>query len=159
MKKFSIAAALATIIILSACGEDADAPAEEQVEGTLPGLTITNARMVLAPVVGNPAAVYFELAYDGDKATAIRGAEAANAKSAELHATVEWVNKMEMGESGPINLTKGTKETFEPGGKHVMVFEPSADLKPGGKTEISLVVIGGDKHIFEADIVAAGDER
>ena len=159
MKKFSIAAALATIIILSACGEDTDAPAEEQVEGTLPGLTITNARMVLAPVVGNPAAVYFELAYDGDKATAIRGAEAANAKSAELHATVEWVNKMEMGESGPINLTKGTKETFEPGGKHVMVFEPSADLKPGGKTEISLVVIGGDKHIFEADIVAAGDER
>lgn len=159
MKRITNAAALAVTSILSACGEAADAPAEEQVEGTLPGLTITNARMVLAPVEGNPAAVYFDLAYEGDKATAIRSAEVANAKSAELHATMEWIDGVEMGETGPIKLAKGTKETFEPGGKHVMAFEPSTDLKPGGKAEVSLVIIGGDKHTFEADIVAAGDER
>ncbi len=159
MKKFTIAAALAATSILSACDGEADTSAQEQVEGTLPGLEISNARMVLAPVEGNPAAVYFDLAYDGDKATAIRSAEVANSKSAELHATMEWVDKMEMGETGPIKLAKGTKETFEPGGKHVMVFEPSTDLQPGGKAEVSLVIIGGDKHTFEADIVAAGEER
>lgn len=143
---------------LTACGADADAPVEA-VAGQVPGMTITNARLVLAPVAGNPAAVYFDLAYEGDKGLTIRKAEVEGAGMAMMHDYGEYDFKVQMMEALPVALTKGTKVAFEPGGLHVMAMEPKADLKPGDTVKVTLTMSGGMTQVFDAEVRAAGEER
>ena len=68
---FAAAALVLGTYGLAACGETAEQPAAEAPEG-IAGMTVTNARLVLPAVAGNPAAVYFDLAYDGDRSFAGR---------------------------------------------------------------------------------------
>lgn len=158
MKRVAIAAALAMSAALAGCGEDVT-PVEAAPEGVIEGMTIENARMVLAPVEGNPAAVYFDLKYDGSRGLTIRRADVEGAASAMLHDYAEYNFESQMMEALPIAITQGTELAFEPGARHIMAFEISPDLKPGDKTEVTLTVSGGGKHTFEAEVKAAGDER
>lgn len=144
---------------LTACGGEADAPAAEAVAGQVPGMTITNARFVLAPVAGNPAAVYFDLSYEGEQGLTVRKAEVEGAGMTMMHDYGEYDFKVQMMEALPVALTKGTKLAFEPGGLHVMAMEPSADLKPGDKVKVTLTMSGGATQVFEADVRAAGEDR
>jgi periplasmic copper chaperone A len=150
---------LAAMLSLAACGGEADAPATEAVAGQVPGMTITNARLVLAPVSGNPAAVYFDLSYEGEQGLSIRKADVEGAGMTMMHDYGEYDFKVQMMEALPVALTKGTKVEFKPGGLHVMAMEPSADLKPGGKVKVTLTMSGGTTQVFEADVRAAGEER
>ncbi|GMN01475.1 hypothetical protein MTsPCn3_02050 [Erythrobacter sp. MTPC3] len=157
MKNIAMAAALASAAALTACSGEAEAPVA--VEGEVPGMSIDNARMVLNAVEGNPAAVYFDLTYSGDRGLTIRKAEVAGAGSTTLHDFGEYDFKVQMMEALPIAISNGSEVAFEPGGLHVMAFEPSADLKAGGTAEVTLTVSGGGTHTFKADIVPAGDPR
>lgn len=145
-------------LALAGCSDDTAAP-NEPVEGQVPGMTVENARMVLNAVSGNPAAVYFDLTYEGDRGLTIRKAEVAEAGSTTLHDYGEYDFKVQMMEALPIAITRGSEVAFKPGGLHVMAFDPSEQLKPGDKAEVTLTVSGGGKHTFEADVLAAGDER
>lgn len=157
VRKSLIALALAGApLALTGCGE---APVEKPVETGIPGMTVTNARMVLAPVAGNPAAVYFDLAYEGDRNVALNRAEVKGAKSAMFHDYGEYNLKVQMMEMLPVPLTKGTKLSFEPGKKHLMAMDVDPALKAGGKTEATIIVSGGGRHTFPVEIRAAGDER
>ena len=158
MKRVAIGGVAALGLGLSACGGDAE-DAEAPVEGVIPGVTIEDARMVLAPVEGNPAAIYFDFAYDGDSAFSLGRVSVEGASSAVMHQYGEYDFKVQMMEALPIPVTSGTKVEFKPGDLHVMAFEPSADLQPGGKTEVTLTISGGKTHKFEADILDANDER
>lgn len=158
MKNVTLAAMLAASLGLAACGGEAEAP-PEAIEGVIPGMSVENARMVLAPVSGNPAAVYFDLKYDGTRGLTIRKAEVAQTGSATLHDYGEYDFKVQMMEALPIAIQEGTEIAFEPGGLHVMAFEPSAELAPGDTVEVTLTVSGGDTHVFEAEVLAAGDPR
>jgi copper(I)-binding protein len=155
-----LAAGVATAMLaLSACGGAAEAPAAEAVAGQVPGITITNPRLVLAPVAGNPAAVYFDLAYDGDQGLTIRKADVEGAGMAMMHDYGEWDGKVQMMEALPVGLTKGTKIEFKPGALHVMAMEPSKTWKPGDKVKVTLTMSGGTTQVFEAEVRAAGEER
>jgi periplasmic copper chaperone A len=159
LRKGAMAAGLAVATLgLAACGSDAEAPAAAVV-GQVPGITITNARLVLAPVAGNPAAVYFDLDYQGEQGLTIRKADVEGAGMAMMHEYGEWDGKMQMMEALPIALTKGTKVEFKPGALHVMAMEPAATLKPGDKVKVTLTMSGGTTQVFEADVRAAGEER
>ena len=158
MKRFMAGAALAIATIgLAAC----DNATDEVVEAPdgVPGMSVTNGRMLLAPVEGNPAAVYFDLKYDGDRALSLSRAAVEGAESAVMHEYGEYDFKVQMMEMLPVPLTKGTELKFEPGGKHIMAMNVSPELKPGGTTEVTLIVSGGDKYSFPVEIRAAGDER
>ena len=151
----------AAVLTLNACSGDADkaAPAAATEAGTVAGVTITNARLVLNAVKANPAAVYFDLAYEGDKGLSIRKADVAGAGMSMMHDYVEYDYKMQMTDALPVALTKGTKVSFKPGGLHIMAMEPSPDWAPGGKVKVTLTMSGGATHTFDADIMAAGSER
>lgn len=141
---------------LAACG--GEAPTEQVAEEAgIPGLSVTDGRMVLNAVKGNPAAVYFNLEYDSDHNVAIRRADVKGAGSALLHVYADNYGTVEMMESLPITLSKGTKIAFEPGGNHVMAFDLSPELQPGSTTEVTLTVSGGDTFTFPVEIIAAGD--
>ena len=143
-------------VSLASCGE---APAEAPVEAGIPGMKISNARMVLAPVSGNPAAVYFDLDYEGDRNVALNRAEVKGAKSAMFHDYGEYNFKVQMMEMLPVPLKKGTKLVFEPGKQHLMAMDVDPALKAGGTTEATIIVSGGKRHTFPVEIRAAGDER
>ncbi|WP_427966948.1 copper chaperone PCu(A)C [Altererythrobacter sp.] len=160
MKLKHIAAAMvfASSFGLAACGGGTE-QAEQAEPASVPGLSVTNARMVLNPVKGNPAAVYFDLAYDGDRGLTIRKAQVADAKSAMLHDYGEYNYETQMMEALPIGIKKGDKLSFEPGGKHVMAFDVSPEIEPGSTTEVTLTVSGGGTYSFPAEVRAAGEDR
>lgn len=160
MKSSVLAAAALSVAALGlvSCGDSAPEQPVEAPEG-VPGLTVTNARLVLPPVEGNPAAVYFDLAYEGDRNVALTRAHVQGAESATLHEYGEWNKQIQMQEMLPLVLRKGDTVTFEPGGKHVMAMGLSPALQAGGTTEVTLTVSGGDKTTFDAEIRAPGEER
>lgn len=158
MNKALIAGLLiAATVPLAAC-DTAEAPAAKSPEG-IAGLTISNPRMVLAPVAGNPAAVYFDLAYDGPGGVALNRAKVEGAKSAMFHDYGEFDSKMQMMDMLPVPLNKGDKIEFKPGGKHLMAMDVSPDLKPGSTTDVTLYVSGGDHVTVSVPVKAAGEER
>lgn len=142
---------------LGACGGGASE--EAGVPDAVPGLSVANARMVLPAVEGNPAAIYLDLAYNGDRTPAVNRIVVDGAESAVMHEMGEWDGKMEMMEMLPIVMKKGDTVKFEPGAKHIMVMGVSPELKAGGTTEATFVVAGGDKLSFPVQIQAAGEDR
>lgn len=153
----SLALGFASLAV-SGCSDGTEAPAATEDAG-IPGMTISNARMVLAPVEGNPAAVYFDLAYEGDRSVALNRASVEGAGSATFHDYGEYDLQRQMMDMLPLPLSKGTKVSFEPGGKHLMAMDVSPDLKPGGTTDVTITVSGGKSQTFPAEIRAAGEDR
>jgi copper(I)-binding protein len=149
---------IGSCLTLTACGGASDEAVEIAPEG-VPGMNVENGRLVLPPVAGNPAAVYFDLTYDGERALTIRRADVAGAESAMLHDYGEYDGKVQMMEALPIGITKGDKLKFEPGNKHVMAFGLPEGIEPGSSIEVTLTVSGGDKYTFDATVQSAGDER
>ena len=152
---FAAATLALSSLALASCGEE---PVPETTDG-IDVVEITNARIVLGPVAGNPAAVYFDVAYGGDRALTIRAADVEGAGSAAMHQYSEWDGQMQMMEALPVALASGDDVSFEPGGLHIMAMDPPAEWQPGGTAEVTLTVAGGDKVSFPAEIRAAGEER
>ena len=146
-------------IALTACSETADAPAAPADGNNIAGVEVTDARLVLPPVSGNPAAIYFTLANRGERSVTIRNAEVAGAARAEMHETIMQGDKMVMGEGHPFTLQAGESIEFAPGGRHVMVFDLDEAIAAGTATEVTLVAAGGKRHSFEVTAQPAGDDR
>lgn len=142
---------------LTACGEQ---PAEvEQAPEGVAGLTVENARLILPAVSGNPAAVYFDITYDGDVDSTLSAVAVEGAANTMMHQYGEKDLKVQMIPLDPVPLTKGAQLSFEPGGKHVMAMGVSEELTAGAKTEVTLIMGSGDKTTVMADVKGAGEDR
>ncbi len=152
------AAALGT---LSACAPDAVVPSAEEIAkaAAAKGVTISNARVVLAPVEGNPAAVYFDLAYDGEPGVTLVNIAVEGAGMTMIHNYAEsgGTRKMEM--AGPVVLSSESPISLTPGGLHGMVMEPTSALKPGSTAMVTLNFSDGTSTGVKAPVRAAGEER
>lgn len=157
MKNALISCALlaAAPLVLTACGEE---PPAEEGEPQI-GLEVSNARLILPAVAGNPAAVYFDITHKGDRGVAIRSAFVDGAESAELHEYVEYDFQNQMVPMMQMTLQPGESESLEPGGRHVMATNIADTIKAGDKVEVTLTIAGGDKHTFEADVLPANAPR
>lgn len=149
----------ALLPLLAACADKAQPPAAEASAAATGSLTVSNARMVLAPVAGNPAAVYFDLAYAGVPGTSLTGVEVEGAGLTMIHDYEESAGKLQMVMLDSVPLTAQAPVSFAPGGLHVMVMEPSDTLKPGGTAKLTLTLSDGTTAALEAPVRAAGDER
>ncbi|MGB7409063.1 MAG: copper chaperone PCu(A)C [Pontixanthobacter sp.] len=155
---FLMAATLALpALILTACGQETE-QVEQAPEGA-PGLSVTNARMVLPAVSGNPAAVYFNVSYEGEEDVLLSAVAVEGAKDTMLHQYGEKDLTVQMIPLDPVPLTDGSNIAFEPGGKHVMAMGLSDELAAGGNTQVTIILDNGDKTSVVADIRSAGDER
>ncbi|AOL94849.1 hypothetical protein BG023_111931 [Porphyrobacter sp. LM 6] len=149
---------------LAACDAPATtpAPSPKAVEAAPPatkGATISNARLVLAPVRGNPAALYFDLSYAGSPAVTLDDVDVEGAGMAMIHQMIDKGGAMSMGDAGIITLKDGDSISFAPGGLHVMVMEPAESWQPGGTAKVTLMFSGGMTAAVEVPVRAAGDER
>ena len=145
--------------VLSACAEPAEAPATPEQDAAAAALTVSNARVVLAPVAGNPAAVYFDLSYTGGASVTLQSVEVEGTGMTMIHDYAEEAGKMQMKMAGPITLANGAPVTFAPGGLHVMAMEPSDTLEAGGTANLTLTLSDGTKTNVTAPVRAAGEER
>lgn len=142
-------------LALGACSNEPEAAAVADDVA----LEVSNARLMLPAVEGNPGAIYFDVKNTGDRNYAIRRADVAGASNAELHGSMEMEGQMMMDSVGQILVNSGETESLEPGGFHVMVFDLEPTLEAGGTTDMTLTVVGGKTKTFPVEIRAAGDER
>ena len=147
-------------LALTGCGDNGeDAASVEESADVVAGIEISEASLMLPPVAGNPAAIYFTLKNNSERNIAFRSAEVANAGRAEIHDMMEWSGEMVMGESPPIMVEVGGEVVFEPGGRHIMAFDLPAEFGPGDTTKVTLIAAGNRRHSFEVTAKAAGDDR
>lgn len=155
------APAAALLALCAACSQPTDAPAKqaEASAATALGLTVTNPRVVLAPVSGNPAAVYFDLAYAGPAGVSLIGVDVEGAGMTMIHDYAEDAGKMKMVMADSVPLTAGTPVSFKSGGLHVMLMDPGSGLASGSIAKVTLTLSDGTTKVVEAPVRAAGDER
>lgn len=145
---------------VAACNQsEADAPTDAATPGLVKGVTISNARLVLAPVAGNPAAVYFNLSYAGAAGVALSTVKVEGAGHTMIHDYGESAGMAQMIAAKPIALSAEVPVTFAPGGLHVMAMQPSMVWKPGETVKVTLTLSDGTTHSFDAAVRAAGEER
>lgn len=153
----ALALAAATAGLAACSGETAD-PAPGAAADAVT-LEISDARLVLPPVAGNPAAVYFDVRNTGERNYAIRRADIAGAETSDIHGSMEMNGQMTMSGVGQVLVNAGQSESFKPGGFHVMAFGLDPKLVAGGTTEMTLTVVGGKTKTFPLEIRGAGDDR
>ncbi|MBC2664703.1 copper chaperone PCu(A)C [Novosphingobium flavum] len=163
MNRFSrpLAFGLAALALpLAACRQNGAAPetvqTSESAPEAKPGLSLGGGRLILPAVSGNPAAAYFSLTNGSDKAVTLAAVDVAGAGMAMMHQTMETSGHSTMGEMKQDEVKPGETLVFAPGGKHVMVSDLPAGLKPGGTIEITLIFADGDKLSAPLTIEAPG---
>lgn len=154
--KRSVWSAIALSIVAlgpTACGE---APEAAEAGPTAPeGIAVTNARLMLPAVKGNPGAVYFDVANTGTEGRVIRAVSVAGAGSTMLHATVDGA----MQEATQVLVSPGETVKLEPGGKHAMAMDLADTVTAGSKADVTVTFVGGAKLTVPAEVHAAGDDR
>ena len=110
----------------------------------------------LAAVPGRPAAAYFRL-HGGPADTTLIAVASPVAIRAELHETMAEGPTMKMRAVDKVALPAGTTVAFAPAGKHVMLFDLSPTIKPGGGVPMRFTFADGLQIEYTAKAIAAGD--
>jgi copper(I)-binding protein len=117
-----------------------------------PGLSVSGGVLVLPVLPGRSGAAYFTLNNNGNKSVELASVHIDDAIGAEMHetrgGTMSALDTLPVGPSETI--------TFAQGGKHVMAFDLSEDLEPGGSTEMTLSFADRDKLSAPLAIKAMG---
>lgn len=154
-------AAMAIVLGAAAVGLGAcsDVAAPVSQAGAALDLTISNPRVVMAPVSGNPAAVYFDLSYSGPAGVTLDAVDVEGAGMTMIHDYAESAGKMQMVMIDAVPLAQGTPVSFAPGGLHVMAMDPSDALKAGGTTKVKLTLSDGSGISVDVPVRSAGEDR
>lgn len=117
------------------------------------GLTLSDTWMrVIVP--SRPAAGYFTLKNESDRTYVLTGASSPACGSIMLHESKG--DQMVM--LPDVTVAPGESVSFAPRGKHLMCMMPSADLKPGGTTEVTLSFQDGSTLTGTFDVKGATGE-
>ena len=138
---------LPALLALGAC-HHAEDPAPAPTTQVKPGIVLSDGRLVLPAVPGNPAAAYFTIANQADAAAHVVKVSVAGAGSAEMHESMAG----EMRPIAVLALPPGGPVLFAPGGRHVMVFGLPASVKPGAKLDLMLQFQSG--HVVTTQLTA-----
>jgi len=133
----------------AACGDASD-PGADAEAAALADVKVTNAKLMLPAVAGNPGAVYFDVANSSDRNMVIRAVSVAGAGSAMLHTA-------DMQEMTQVMVPPGETVKFEDGKQHVMAMNLADTVKPGSTAEVTVTFVGGDEVKAQAQVHAAGD--
>lgn len=147
----------ALLLVVAGCSSEPEVPVDTTPDAP-EGITVTDGRMNLPGVAGNPASVYFTIKNAGTEMQMIRSVHVQGAESALLHETSEWNLQVDMQELTQVAVQAGETLEFKPGGKHVMAMNLDPALAPGGEVEVTLTFVRGDKVSFPARVLAPGDE-
>lgn len=123
-------------------------------------LDVEDAWVRLPAVPGRPAAAYFTVE-GGPESRTLHRVTADYAVRAEMHETVAGgraAGHMAMRPIATVPIPAGGEVRFEPGGRHVMLFDLDRRAVPGATTLLTLVFDGNRRLYRKAFIVPAGAE-
>jgi len=135
---------IAALLLLQACGSG---PAPQH-----------SATIHLPAVPGRPAGGYFELRIEGERG-ALVSVTSPQAGRIEMHETMNMANMTSMRTLARIPVHDGDILRFIAGGRHLMIYDLSPNLAPGGKIELVLHFERGEPITLSAALVAAGQEQ
>lgn len=147
-------AASFSVLALAACGGAKDEIKTEETAAPddKPGIAISEGRMILPAVSGNPAGAYFTVENNGEKGVSIASVTIDGVGKTEIHET-------KGGQMKPVErLDVAAKSVvkFERGGLHVMGFDLDSKLKAGETTEMTVTFSDGDKVSAPLKLEAMG---
>lgn len=87
---------------------------------------------------------YFELKNPGEKTIVVTGAHSPTFVDVSLHETVHKEGRVGMGELKKVEISQGGKVIFAPGGKHLMLMNPTRPLALGNMVEITFTLDNGN---------------
>ena len=121
--------------------------------------SVDHAWVRLPAVAGRPGAAYFTV-HGGAVEDRLMAVASPQAVRAEMHDMTMAAGMMKMTpiDAGLAVPAKGDV-TFDSGGKHVMLFDISPKVLPGGKMTLTFTMASGQKLEAEAAVIAAGDEE
>jgi copper(I)-binding protein len=115
-------------------------------------LGVEDAWVRLPAVSSRPGAAYFTIKGGAD-ATSLLAVSSPAAVRTELHE----MKTMALLKDVPIPA--GSTVKFEPGGKHVMLYDISPEVRAGGKIPLRLAFANGKTVEVEAELRAPGQEK
>ena len=119
-------------------------------------LDVEDAWVRLPAVPGRPAAAYFTVE-GGPAPDTLHRVTADYAIRAEMHESMGGSGgTMSMRPLGQVAIPAGAAVKFEPGGRHVMLFDLDRRAKPGATTMLTLIFDGNRRLYRKAWIVGAG---
>lgn len=110
----------------------------------------------LPAVEGRPGSGYFTL-HGGTGAATLIAVSADYAIRTEMHESMMSGGMATMKKIDSVPLPAGGEVTFQPGGRHLMLFGVSRDLKPGDNTLLTFTFADGSRIQRKALAVGAGD--
>jgi copper(I)-binding protein len=115
-------------------------------------LGVDDAWVRLPAVSSRPGAAYFTIKGGAD-ATSLLGVSSPAAVRTELH------EMKTMALLKDVAIAAGSTVKFEPGGKHVMLYDISPEVRAGGKIPLRLAFANGKTIEVEAELRAPGQEK
>ena len=143
-------ASLSLSVALAAALVTATAPA-----ALAAGLRIEKPWMRLI-IKARPAAGYFTLHNDTDKAVALTGASSSACGMTMLHETKEVNGVAKMMHVGSIKVPAHGKLTFQPGGYHIMCMKPQASMVVGKGVPVTLKFADGKTLTAQFPVTGPG---
>lgn len=135
---------LAASLAVAACGSPSE-PAARESEATVR----------LPAVPGRPGAAYFSVTVEGDRGALVSVASP-QAGRIEMHETMAHGRMTSMRPLARIPVGDGETLSFEPGGRHLMLYDLRADLRPGARVQLILNFERGAPRTVEAVAEPAG---
>ena len=119
-------------------------------------LRVEDAYVRMSPVRENPSAAYFTV-HGGPQDVTLIGVSTEVAIRSEMHETMAGHEGMaSMKPVTDVQVPAGSEVKFEPGGKHVMLWNLNPGLKPPRNITLQLSFSNGEKLQVSAPLVAAG---
>jgi copper(I)-binding protein len=134
---------LAALLLTAGCNQ----PPSTEVE-------VTNPVVRLPTVPGRPGAGYFMLTAPQDR-VALTAVTTPAAQRVEMHETMAQGNMASMRPVRRIEV--GRQIAFAPGGRHLMLFGISPELKAGDTTDLTFQFEQGAPVTVSARVIGAGD--
>lgn len=136
---------LAASIGLSGCGPAATTQSKanqtaatgNQDQFPLASLGIINAKL-RTPVAGRPSAGYLGIENQGQEADRLMAITSPDFGRVEMHDTQSDGGMKKMVKLDGVEIGPGNTVDFAPGGKHLMLFEPTRPLKNGDTVSMEL---------------------
>ncbi|NNM75776.1 copper chaperone PCu(A)C [Sphingomonas sp. ID1715] len=121
-------------------------------------LSVTDAYVRFSPVRENPSAAYFTI-HGGPQDVSLIGVSTEVAIRSEMHESMAGMNGMAgMKPVTNVQVPAGSEVKFEPGGKHVMLWNINPGIKPPKRITLTFSFSNGERIQADAPLVAAGQE-
>ncbi|MBS0505179.1 MAG: copper chaperone PCu(A)C [Proteobacteria bacterium] len=120
-----------------------------------PELSVSEAYVQLSPVRTNPSAAYFTI-HGGQQDVSLIEVSTDVAIRSEMHETMSHGSMASMKPVTNVQVPAGSIVKFEPGGKHVMLWNMNPGIRPPKHIQLNLAFSNGQRLQADAAVVAMG---